>query len=102
MDNEIVLSDELWDYYVAVEQIFAQIQWAYALALTGRGMILEGSTYQGNAGKELCFFLESTVGHMQKLMMLYDAAQTYLNNTFREMCDIDELTVWIIGHIMTE
>ena len=102
MDDEIVLSDELWNYYVAVEQICAQIQQVYALALTGSGMIYDENTYQGNAGEELCFFLASVVGHTQKLMMLYSAAQTYLNNTFQEMCDVDELLVWTIEHLMAE
>ena len=102
MDDEIVLSDELWNYYVAVEQICTRIQQAYALTLAGSGMISDESTYQGNAGEEMYFFMASAVGHTQKLMMLYNAARTYLNNTFQEMCDMDELLVWTIEHMMAE
>lgn len=55
MDGEIVLSDELWNYYVAVEEICSQIEQAYTLALVGSGMISDDSVYQGNAGEELYF-----------------------------------------------
>ena len=100
MDGEIVLSEELWNYYVAVEEICNQIQQVYALALTGGGMLSDNSVYQGNASGELGFFLDAAAGHAQKLLMLYSAAQTYLSNTFQEMCDEDKLLAWTIDHLL--
>lgn len=97
--NSILLGK--YDRSRSVEEICSQIEQAYTLALVGSGMISDDNVYQGNAGEELYFFLASAVGHTQKLMMLYGAAQTYLSNTFQEMCDEDELLVWAIDHIIT-
>lgn len=99
MDEEIVLSDELWDYYVAVGEISAMIQNAYALAISGSEIVNDTNTYQGIAYDELFFFTAATVGHLQKLMMLYSAAETYLINTFQEKCEEDELLDWIFSHL---
>lgn len=102
MNDEIVLSDELWDYYVSVERICGRIQQAYALALAGQEMISDGSTYKGNAEDELFFFMASTVGHMNKLTMLYNAILTYFSNTFQEKRGLEMVLEWIVDHMITE
>lgn len=45
---------------------------------------------------------------MQKLLMLYNVAQTYLGNTFQEVCDVNELCreeiilEWIVDRMITQ
>lgn len=99
MDNEIVLSDELWDYYITIEEIRDMVQNAYVLAVAGSTMIYDGSTYRGNAYDELYFLVTSAAGHLQKLMMLYSAAEVYLINTIQEKCEEEELLGWIFNHL---
>ena len=99
MDKEIVLSDELWDYYVSIGEIRTMVHDAYALAEMGNHMIYDENIYQGKAYDELFFFMASLAGHLQKLMMLYSAAETFLINTFREKCEEEELLAWIISHM---
>ncbi len=99
MNEEIVLSDELWNYYASMEEICQSIHNIYALAMRGAEIIYNGSAYEGGAKNELIFFMASFTGHIQKLEMLYIAAYTYLINTFQEKCDEDELLAWTINHI---
>lgn len=99
MDEEIVLSDELWNYYVSMEEICQSIHNIYALAIRGAEIIYDGSAYEGEAKNELIFFMASVTGHMRRLVMLYMAAYTYLINTFQEKCDEEELLEWTINHI---
>lgn len=98
MDKEIVLSDELWNYYVSMEEIRTMVQNAYALAVTGNHILYDENTYQGKAYDEMFFFMASLVGHVEKLMMLYSAAETYLINTLQAKCE-EELLEWTISHL---
>lgn len=45
MNEEIVLSDELWNYYASMEEICQSIHNIYALAMRGAEIIYNGSAY---------------------------------------------------------
>lgn len=94
--SEIKIGEAVLDYTTTLSQIRETITTAYAAAESCRQIINTEGTYEGDAKTEMVAFFESLAAHLQKMVILYQVAESYLCNTYRTMYYNEEQIVnWI-------
>ncbi|MDE7332101.1 MAG: hypothetical protein K2O16_07645 [Lachnospiraceae bacterium] len=65
--------------------------------------ILEEDTYQGEAAEEMQAFFMSLEANVQKMILLYQAAATYVVNVYTEMYyNNEQLAAWAVRQLQGE
>lgn len=94
--SEIKIGEEVLEYISTVTEIKENMINAYSAAESCKQILYEEGTYEGDAKEEMIPFFESLAAHMQKLVMLYQAAEAYLSNTYKTMYyNEEQLVNWI-------
>jgi len=82
MAEEIRIGEAILNYTDDISAINERIMEAYKKVVECK-MAFEGeSIYKGKAKNEILLYLASLEANIQKLLFLYNAASTFINNTY--------------------
>lgn len=96
MSEEIKIGEAVLDYIAELGIIEEEIQEAYTYAAKCLLNLSDGA-YRGMAKDEIELFFSSLESHLQRLVLLYQAASTYISNAYKTMYyNEEQLADWII------
>ena len=97
--EEIKIGEEVLSYIGELGEIQAELEEAYRYALNCLGNLSEGA-YEGQAGEEIQLFFSSLESHLQRMILLYQAAASYISTAYQTMYyNEEQLAEWVIGQL---
>lgn len=98
--NEIKIGEGILGYVTQLGDIIEKVRAAYAYAESCAENMGSEGTYEGGAHDEMAAFFNSLESNMQKLIMFYSAATSYIQSTYRDMYYNDQqLADWMAKQI---
>lgn len=103
MADEIKIGEDVLNYIGDINSVMTNLSSAYAYAESCRKSISEEEIYQGDAQEELKLYFESLAGHIQKMLLLYQAASSFISNAYvTHYYNEQQIVDWVIGQIGQE
>lgn len=99
MEEEIKIGEEVLSYIGRLGEIQGELEEAYSYARKCLGNLSEGA-YEGQAREEMELFFCSLESHLQRMMLLYQAAASYIATAYQTMYyNEEQLVDWVIGQL---
>lgn len=94
--DEIKTGEGILEYTLEIGKIQEKLEQAYSNLISCIQNMEREETYQGDAKVEITSFLYSLESNLQKMIFLYQAAASYINNTYMTMYyNEKQLAEWI-------
>lgn len=84
MAEEIKIGEGVLNYITQLGEIKEQMTAAYTYATACKTSMESDTVYKGKAKEEIDLFFTSLTGNMERMIMLYGAAVTYITNAYVE------------------
>lgn len=103
MAGQINVGDELLDYLMEIDGITSEINQAVTHIEIAQKIMLDTDHYEGAATEEISLFFTSLLLHMQRMLMLYQSAFSYVDGVYTEFYYTEEqLIAWICDYFGLE
>lgn len=98
-ETEILIGVKMIEYMRSVESVLLELGDALVYTLKCKSILEDGNAYEGKALEEMNLYFQSLDAHLQKLVLFYQAAETYLANAFVTMYNTEEEVLEILEQL---
>lgn len=100
MADDLMIGVELLDYIKELEDVENELIKAWETASEIKKILGGEDTYEGEASETLMTFATGLEQHLERLLMLYQKAASYVSHTYESMYQSDiAMAAWLLDHM---